>query len=225
MLYCDGGKPKKMVERKPFEALVRGAGVTGLWPWFPEYVHDLIDKPYILRVFTRPIVYAGSTVPGEWNSGGAMAATSWKMDVCAPPELITRSFVDITETSPNPVGARLRSITHLTAYGSRHLLPSVARAANGTPHELPLAMINELGNWDPSTILGIVKAFELVSSRKRPARSAAAAMPLRYAPNLFKSLQARDKVVKIVYDFIFARGLEAIPLQTGEVPTFEFLFQ
>jgi len=214
-----------MVERKPFEALARGAGLTGPWLWFPEYVTDLIGKPYILRDFKRPIVSAGSSVPGEWNSGGAMAATSWIGDACATPELITRSFIDITETSPNPATARARSIAHLTTYGSRHLLPSIARAANGSPHELPIALINELGRWDPAAILGVTEAAELHTTRKRPTRSAAAAMPLRYAPNVIKSLQARDRVVEIVYDFIFDRGLEAIPLQMGEIPTFEFLFQ
>ena len=55
--------------------------------------------------------------------------------------------------------------------------------------------------------------------------SAAGAVVLRYAPNLFKELQARDRVVAIVTDFVDVNGTQAVPLQLGVIPSFEFLFQ
>ena len=48
---------------------------------------------------------------------------------------------------------------------------------------------------------------------------------LRYAPNLFKELQARDRVVAIITNFIDANGIQTVPLQLGVIPSFEFLFK
>ena len=221
LILCAGGKPSRMVERTAFETLIRGAGFTGVWPWFASYVSGLLGKPYILRDFARPITSQGSTIPGEWNSGGTMAAKAWKGDQCAPMTLANRAFIDIAETSPDPVTASQRSTAHLSPYGSRHLLPSIARAANGTCHAIPLELANELGRWDAKAILGVVDTGSAV----RPRKKAAAAMVLRYAPNLFKELQARDRVVAIITGFVNINGERAVPLHLGVIPSFEFLFE
>ena len=87
--------------------------------------------------------------------------------------------------------------------------------------------MNELGRWDPRIILGVAEASRAAAAAGSAAarKAAAEAMALRYAPNLFKGLRARDLVSEIVRYFIDAYGILAIPLQLGEVPTFEFIFQ
>ena len=217
ILLCDGGKPSTVAERKPFEVLVRGAGLTGPWPWFVTYVHGLIGKPYIFRDFKRPITRQGSLTPGEWRSGGTMEAREWRGDQCAPDSLVTRAFVDIAETSPYPVPLPARVAAHLTAYGARHLLPSIARAATGTSREIPLGLVNELGRWDPRVILGVAEASRAAAAAGSAAarKAAAEAMALRYAPNLFKGLRARDLVSEIVRHFIDAYGILAIDSSTA----------
>ena len=216
LLYCEGAKPHQAADRKPFQALVRGAGFLGPWGWFSQFVEDLTPYPFVIRDFFRPILFKG-------GRGGTMDATKWRDLRCAPPDLVTRAFVDVAEAQPNPARESARVAAHLTPYGSRHVLPSVGRAAAGTDLAIPLELMNELGNWDPVAIQGIVEATA-GGKRKRP-KAAAASMPLRYAPNLINQLVARDRVVSIVANFIVRNGVGAVPIQMGETPTFDFLFQ
>jgi len=224
LLYCDGAKPHQAADRKPFQTLIRGAGFLGPWAWFPQFVEDLVGYPFIVRDFFRPISHKGRPGPdGARDTGGTMSASRWRDLRCAPPELVTRAFVDIAEAYPDPACESNRIAAHLTAYGSRHLLPSVGRAATGTDLAIPIELLNELGRWDPVVIQGIVDATQ--GGKRKGPRSAANAMPLRYAPNLTGPLSARDAVVSIVANFVTAHGQGAVPIQMGQIPSFEFLFQ
>ena len=156
LLRCAGGKAPRLADIKPFDAAVPMAGFTPfMGEWALDWARAKEGKPYIFRAFKK-------TGAAERSKGKSVAAGWTEREESATPEMVGEMFVELVELIGMSRERRVKA--GLTAYGMRHLLPDLARAAGWS-----LTDRTELGRWAPSVIRDMV-ALEMqggVAAKRR----------------------------------------------------------
>ena len=225
ILHCDGGKVSKKSDMRPFDTAVPLSGFTaGFDAAADRFVKKYVGKPFIFRSFR----WAGKRKlpPGSGSAEASRPDDGWSSPPeCATPEMLTAMFYWLLQRCGFSRDACRTA--HLTAYGLRHVLPDMTRAAGW-----PLEDRMELGRWS----LNIIKSFLLASlserSGPRASRSAAAANLSSACANLYsrgktamqRELALRFRAVGIVRSFVGGRAWrDVVPVQY-DAPSFAFLF-
>ena len=215
IVVCDGGKPGSMRKLKPFLHYLPAEGFSGPFGWFAEWCEEASGKAYLTPDFEAARGHAGDPRFAVHDVARIISKTH-----------LDSAFAALVAMPPLAWSTDDLRAAHVTPYGSRHLLPDVTRRAGW-----PLDDRNELGSWAADIYRALLREAQIDPQRAGRAarRNARVAMPNHYSRGpaaCGRQLELRHKAAAIVRAFVGdAPWHERVPMQRGQGPSFDFLYE
>ena len=223
-LMCSGGYKRRCAQQKPFLVWCPRHGFLGELEWLDEWIEEYSRRAYIF---------------GAYKKGG-VAGWIWGARMCAAPEALKAMYEELMGMAPLCYPKERMVRGQATLYGTRHLLPDVARVAGMRREDR-----GELGRWvvaeADDEAGGAVQSLGMTTrAAKRPKAARKPSKAATQQDNYSRTEAARSrqvtlrrKAARIVFDFI-ARAMqresaagwaEVIPMQRDEEASFDFLVE